>query len=122
MDRMTAKGKIMQAFILTLLLSSAAFATAPSNEHWYTTEVESWNEAAGHFVYSGGTKIIAPTAETDYPWVVITRVQGDFVNIPFSLYAVERAETYGKAAIRAGQTSGRVTTAVDGAILVYYRR
>jgi hypothetical protein len=115
---MMAKGHLMKIFALTVFLA----ATAPSQEFWHALTVASWNEAAGHFVYSAGGKIIAPTNDTEYPYVVISRITGDFVLLPASTFAVERAATYDKAAARAAATGGRVTTAADGAILVYYRK
>lgn len=125
MDRMMAKGQIMKAIAVCFFLAATVLAgpTAPRvNEFWYATEVQTWNEAAGYFVYSAGAQIPAPTGETDYPYIVITRIAGDFVNIPYSQFAVERVASYDKAAARAAATNGRVTTAAGGAILVYYRK
>jgi hypothetical protein len=75
------------AAVLAILVVPGAFAqetTKPIRHTWIASSCASWNCAAAALILANGDKyvIVLPTGETEWPWVILRRVEEGAIFIP----------------------------------------
>ena len=122
--------------LVTLVIASLAASPAvaqcpcvPIGEQWVVETCEGWNCAASALILANGNSQVftMPTANQDFPWVVLRRVTGgNYIQVPEPQMSIEQFDGMPAASSRFSAIDASLNpllvTAPDGRILVLARK